>query len=137
MVSYTYSGFCLFTLPTACKVLTVFYLVFQAAEGNLVISSSTDYTLAVWKDVEHKPFRVYKSPSDHIHAFDIYGPEIVAGTVANKIGVYSMIDISVNPASSTKLSSENFRGTLTSLAVLPTKRLLLLGSENGAIRLLA
>ncbi|XP_062328258.1 WD repeat-containing protein 81 [Osmerus eperlanus] len=109
----------------------------KAAEGNLVVSSSTDHTLTVWKDLEHKPLHLYKSPSDPIHAFDLYGPEIVAGTVANRIGVYSMMDVSASPASSTKLSSENFRGTLTSLAVLPTKRLLLLGSENGAIRLLA
>ncbi|KAM4628129.1 WD repeat-containing protein 81 [Polymixia lowei] len=112
-------------------------LQMKAAEGNLVISSSTDYTLTVWKDLEHKPLRQYKSPSDPIHALDLYGSEIVTGTVANKIGVYSMADISLSPVSSTRLSSENFRGTLTSLAVLPTKRLLLLGSENGAIRLLA
>ncbi|XP_020509937.1 WD repeat-containing protein 81 [Labrus bergylta] len=112
-------------------------LQMKAAEGNLVISSSTDYTLNVWKDLENKPLRQYRSQSDPIHAFDLYGPEIVTGTVANKIGVYSMVDISHSPVSSTKLSSENFRGTLTSLAVLPTKRLLLLGSENGAIRLLA
>ncbi|XP_056139146.1 WD repeat-containing protein 81 [Lampris incognitus] len=112
-------------------------LQMKAAEGNLVISSSTDYSLAVWKDLEHKPLRQYKLSSDPVHAFDLYGSEIVTGTVANKIGVYSMADISLSPVSSTRLSSENFRGTLTSLAVLPTKRLLLLGSENGAIRLLA
>uniref|UniRef100_A0A146P4U4 WD repeat-containing protein 81 n=1 Tax=Fundulus heteroclitus TaxID=8078 RepID=A0A146P4U4_FUNHE len=109
----------------------------KAAEGNLVISSSTDYTLSVWKELENKPLRQYKSQSDHIHAFDLYGSQIVTGTVANKIGVYSMADISLSPVSSTKLSTENFRGTLTSLAVLPTKRLLLLGSDNGAIRLSA
>ncbi|KAK1785991.1 hypothetical protein P4O66_017738 [Electrophorus voltai] len=112
-------------------------LQMKAAEGNLLISSSTDHTMMVWKDLEHKPVHQYRTPSEPIHAFDLYGAEIVAGTVANKIGVYSMLDISANSASSTKLSSENFRGTLTSLAVLPTKRLLLLGSENGAIRLLA
>ncbi|XP_036417979.1 LOW QUALITY PROTEIN: WD repeat-containing protein 81 [Colossoma macropomum] len=112
-------------------------LQMKAAEGNLLISSSTDHTLMVWKDLEHKPLHQYRTPSDPIHAFDLCGAEIVAGTVANKIGVYSMLDISASPVSSTKLSSENFRGTLTSLAVLPTKRLLLLGSENGAIRLLA
>ncbi|XP_062873099.1 WD repeat-containing protein 81 [Trichomycterus rosablanca] len=112
-------------------------LQMKAAEGNLLITSSTDHTLMVWKDLEHKPLHHFRTPSDPIHAFDLYGAEIVAGTVANKIGVYSILDISASPASYTKLSSENFRGTLTSLAVLPTKRLLLLGSENGAIRLLA
>ncbi|TSN39299.1 WD repeat-containing protein 81 [Bagarius yarrelli] len=112
-------------------------LQMKAAEGNLLISSSTDHTLTVWKDLEQKPLHLYRTPSDPIHAFDLYGAEIVTGTVANKIGVYSLMDISASPASCTKLSSENFRGTLTSLAVLPTKRLLLLGSENGAVRLLA
>ncbi|CAL8362473.1 unnamed protein product [Merluccius merluccius] len=112
-------------------------LQMKAAEGNLVISSSADHSLTVWKDLEQKPLRQYKSPSEPVHAFDLYGSELVTGTVANRIGVYSMADISLSPVSSTKLSSENFRGTLTSLAVLPTKRLLLLGSENGAIRLFA
>ena len=116
-------------------LLRFFFL--QAAEGNLVISSSADHSLTVWRDLEHKPLRQYKSPSEPVHAFDLYGSELVTSTVANKIGVYSMADISLSPVSSTKLSSENFRGTLTSLAVLPTKRLLLLGSENGAIRLFA
>nr|XP_015223028.1 PREDICTED: WD repeat-containing protein 81 [Lepisosteus oculatus] len=112
-------------------------LQMKAADGSLLVSSSTDHTLSVWKELEQKPLHTYRATSDPIHTFDLYGPEIVAGTVANKISVYSMLDVSASPASTTKLSSENFRGTLTSLAVLPTKRLLLLGSENGAIRLLA
>ncbi|XP_026082239.1 WD repeat-containing protein 81-like [Carassius auratus] len=112
-------------------------LQMKAAEGNLLISSSSDHTLTIWKDVEHKPLHQYRTPSDPIHAFDLYGAEIVAGTAANKIGVYSILDSSANLGGSTKLSTENFRGTLTSLSLLPTKRLLLLGSDNGAIRLLA
>ncbi|XP_039526599.1 WD repeat-containing protein 81 [Pimephales promelas] len=112
-------------------------LQMKATDGNLLVTSSSDHTLTVWKDVEHKPLHQYRTPSDPIHAFDLYGAEIVAGTVANKIGVYSILDSTANLAGSTKLSSENFRGTLTSLSVLPTKRLLLLGSDNGAIRLLA
>lgn len=103
----------------------------------MLISSSSDHTLTIWKDVEHKPLHQYRTPSDPIHAFDLYGAEIVAGTAANKIGVYSILDSSANLGGSTKLSTENFRGTLTSLSLLPTKRLLLLGSDNGAIRLLA
>nr|XP_033777390.1 WD repeat-containing protein 81 isoform X2 [Geotrypetes seraphini] len=109
----------------------------KAAEGNIVVSSSSDHSLTVWKELEQKPVHQYKSVSDPIHAFDLYGHEIVTGTVANKIGIYSLLDPSTRPNSTTKLSSENFRGTLTSLAVLPTKRLLLLGAENGIIRLLA
>ncbi|NWV65812.1 WDR81 protein, partial [Malurus elegans] len=112
-------------------------LQIKAAEGNVLISSSSDHSLTVWKELEQKPLHHYKSASEPIHAFDLYGNEVVTGTVANKIGVYSMLESSVLPTSTTKLSSENFRGTLTSLAVLPTKCHLLLGSDNGIIRLLA
>lgn len=101
----------------------------------MLISSSSDHSLTIWKELEQKPLQSYKSASEPIHAFDLYGNEVVAGTVANKISVYSLQE-SLSP-SITKLSSENFRGTLTSLAILPTKCHLLLGSDNGVIRLLA
>lgn len=112
-------------------------LQMKAAEGNVVVSSSSDHSLTVWKELEQKPLHQFKSNSDPIHALDLYGSEIITGTVANKIGIYSLLDSSSQPNSTTKLSSENFKGTLTNLAVLPTKRLLLLGSDNGIIRLLA
>lgn len=110
-------------------------LQIKAIEGSTLVSSSSDHSLTVWKELEQKPTHHYKSASDPIHTFDLYGSEVVTGTVANKIGICSLLD----PPSqaTTKLSSENFRGTLTSLALLPTKRHLLLGSDNGIIRLLA
>ncbi|XP_063150813.1 WD repeat-containing protein 81 isoform X2 [Candoia aspera] len=107
----------------------------KATEGNMLVSSSSDHSLTIWKDLEQKPLQVYKSASEPVHTFDLYGNEVVAGTVANKIGVYALQELSA--PSITKLSSENFRGTLTSLAVLPTKCHLLLGSDNGTVRLLA
>ncbi|XP_059525150.1 WD repeat-containing protein 81 [Myotis daubentonii] len=110
-------------------------LQIKAVEGGVLVSSSSDHSLTVWKELEQKPTHHYKSASDPIHTFDLYGSEVITGTVANKIGVCSLLE----PPSqaTTKLSSENFRGTLTSLALLPTKRHLLLGSDNGVIRLLA
>ncbi|XP_005582505.3 WD repeat-containing protein 81 isoform X1 [Macaca fascicularis] len=110
-------------------------LQIKAVEGSVLVSSSSDHSLTVWKELEQKPTHHYKSASDPIHTFDLYGSEAVTGTVSNKIGVCSLLE----PPSqaTTKLSSENFRGTLTSLALLPTKRHLLLGSDNGVIRLLA
>ncbi|XP_058287889.1 WD repeat-containing protein 81 isoform X2 [Hylobates moloch] len=110
-------------------------LQIKAVEGSVLVSSSSDHSLTVWKELEQKPTHHYKSASDPIHTFDLYGSEVVTGTVSNKIGVCSLLE----PPSqaTTKLSSENFRGTLTSLSLLPTKRHLLLGSDNGVIRLLA
>ncbi|XP_039224172.1 WD repeat-containing protein 81 isoform X1 [Crotalus tigris] len=107
----------------------------KATEGNVLVSSSSDHSLTIWKDLEPKPLQMYKSASEPLHPFDLYGNEVVAGTVANKIGVYAFQGPSAS--STTKLSSENFRGTLTSLTVLPTKCHLLLGSDNGTVRLLA
>uniref|UniRef100_A0A8C6V6F1 WD repeat domain 81 n=2 Tax=Elapinae TaxID=42168 RepID=A0A8C6V6F1_NAJNA len=107
----------------------------KATEGNVLVSSSSDHSLTVWKDLEPKPLQVYKSASEPVHTFDLYGHEVVAGTVANRISVYAFQGPSA--PGPTKLSSENFRGTLTSLALLPTKCHLLLGSDNGTVRLLA
>ncbi|XP_077021591.1 WD repeat-containing protein 81 isoform X2 [Tamandua tetradactyla] len=110
-------------------------LQIKAVDSSILVSSSSDHSLTIWKELEQKPIHHYKSASDPIHTFDLYGSEVVTGTVANKIGVCSLLE----PPSqaTTKLSSENFRGTLTSLALLPTKRHLLLGSDNGVVRLLA
>ncbi|XP_066219583.1 WD repeat-containing protein 81 [Saccopteryx leptura] len=110
-------------------------LQIKAVEGSVLVSSSSDHSLTIWKELEQKPTHHYKSASDPIHTFDLYGSEVITGTVANKIGVCSLLE--PPSQSTTKLSSENFRGTLTSLALLPTKRHLLLGSDNGVIRLLA
>ncbi|XP_060612737.2 WD repeat-containing protein 81 [Anolis sagrei] len=108
----------------------------KATEGNLLVSASSDQALTVWKELEPKPVQSYKSPWEPVHAFDLFpGGQVVAGTAGNRIGVYALQE--PLPPSFTKLSSENFRGTLTSLAVLPTKGQLLLGSDNGALRLLA
>ncbi|XP_013914884.1 PREDICTED: WD repeat-containing protein 81 [Thamnophis sirtalis] len=107
----------------------------KATEGNMLVSSSSDHSLTIWKDLEPKPLQMYKSSSEPVHTFDLYGSEVVAGTVANKISVYAFQGPSA--PGTTKLSSENFRGTLTSLALLPTKCQLLLGSDNGTVRLLA
>uniref|UniRef100_A0A803T5D5 WD repeat domain 81 n=1 Tax=Anolis carolinensis TaxID=28377 RepID=A0A803T5D5_ANOCA len=108
----------------------------KATEGNLLVSTSSDQALTVWKELEPKPVQNYKSPWEPVHAFDLFpGGQVVAGTAGNRIGVYALQE--PLPPSLTKLSSENFRGTLTSLAVLPTKGQLLLGSDNGALRLLA
>lgn len=80
-------------------------------------------------------FILLRGPTEPVHLISLYGDEVITGTTANRIGVHT----SVSPTasfSSTRLRSDTFRGVLTTMAVLPLNRLLLLGADNGTIRLL-
>lgn len=76
-----------------------------------------------------------RGSTEPVHCLNIYNSELISGTTANRIGVHTSIEADAS-FSSTKLRSDAFKGLLTSMAVLPLNRLLLLGADNGNIVLL-
>ncbi|KAK7504154.1 hypothetical protein BaRGS_00004458, partial [Batillaria attramentaria] len=103
-------------------------LQLKAFSKHKLVSSSFDGTLKVWS--------VDGGPSDPVHCFSFYRDQVLSATTANRIGVHSMVGENAT-FTSVKLRSDTFRGVLTSMAVLPLNRTLLLGSDNGTIQLLA
>ena len=73
--------------------------------------------------------------SEPVHCLELLGNELVWGTTANRIGVHSSIEPSAN-YNATKLRNDSLKGVLTSVAILPLTRLILLGADSGAISLL-
>lgn len=64
----------------------------------------------------------------------MYKHQVITATTGNKIGVHSSPN-DQGSFTSMKLRSDTFKGVLTSMAVLPLNRMLLLGADNGSIQL--
>lgn len=99
------------------------------------ISSALDQTVSVWSIDDTKLKFTLRGPTEPVHLISLYGDEVITGTTANRIGVHTSISPTAS-FSSTRLRSDTFRGVLTTMAVLPLNRLMLLGADNGTIRLL-
>lgn len=76
-----------------------------------------------------------RGATEPVHCMETYEKELVIGTTANRIGVYTAVEMTAS-FSSSKLRSDAFKGVLTTMAVLPLNRLLLLGADNGGMTLL-
>ncbi|XP_046448529.1 WD repeat-containing protein 81-like isoform X2 [Daphnia pulex] len=101
-----------------------------------LISSSLDQSVSVWSADDGKLKFNFRGASEPVHCLCITGGgELVTGTTANRIGVYTSLTNNAN-FSSTKLRSDTFKGVLTAMAVVPLNRMLLLGSDTGVVNLL-
>lgn len=106
-----------------------------AVNEQTIVSSSLDQAVSVWNAADGKLRFNLKGPTEPVHCLDVYGTELISGTTANRIGVYTAVDVN-SSFSSIRLRSDTFKGVLTALHVLPLNRLLLLGADTGAISLL-
>ncbi|CAL4110141.1 unnamed protein product, partial [Meganyctiphanes norvegica] len=103
--------------------------------GGTFISSALDQTVAVWSVDDTKLKFSLRGPTEPVHLISLYGEEVITGTTANRIGVHTSVS-PVSSFSSVRLRSDAFRGVLTTMAIVPLNRQLLLGADNGTIRLL-
>lgn len=76
----------------------------------------------------------YRALSEPSHCLCLSGTELLAATPANKVCVYSAFRPDAE-CSVTRLRQDTLKGVLTSMAVLPLNRLLLLASDSGQISL--
>ncbi|XP_014291502.1 WD repeat-containing protein 81 isoform X2 [Halyomorpha halys] len=106
-----------------------------AVDEHILVSSALDQAVSLWNVNDGKLLYNLKGTTEPVHCLELFGNELVWGTTANRIGVHSGIEPSAS-YSSTKLRTDSLKGVLTSLALLPLTRLLLLGADSGAISLL-
>ncbi|XP_036144900.1 WD repeat-containing protein 81 isoform X2 [Monomorium pharaonis] len=110
-------------------------LQLEAINETTIVSSSLDQTIAVWSAIDGKLRFHMKGATEPVHCMAMHEQALIIGTTANRIGVYTGIEVTAS-LSSSKLRSDAFKGILTAMTVLPLNRLLLLGADNGGITLL-
>ncbi|RVE48081.1 hypothetical protein evm_007268 [Chilo suppressalis] len=104
-------------------------------DEHRLLSSGLDQATALWRPDDGELIAHLKGNTEPVHCLSVYYNELISGTTNNRIGVHTSLGTDAS-FSSTKLRSDTFRGVLTCLATLPLNRLLLLGSDTGAITLL-
>ncbi|XP_053982258.1 WD repeat-containing protein 81 isoform X2 [Hylaeus volcanicus] len=128
----------IFKLFTILKTLICYFfqiLQLVAINETTIVSSSLDETITVWSALDGKLKFHMKGSTEPVHCMSTYEQELIIGTTANRVGVYTSIETTAS-FSSSKLKSDTFKGLLTTMAVLPLNRLLLLGADNGGITLI-
>ena len=108
------------------------------------VSTSLDQAVTVWSNPEGK-FRCslpVGQDAGPIHCTCVNGDEIIMGSTANRIIVrkgpwndHQDETTNLQSHNSHKLKADIVKSSLTSMKLLPMNKLLLLGQENGTIRL--
>ncbi|KAG5877633.1 hypothetical protein JTB14_030031 [Gonioctena quinquepunctata] len=102
---------------------------------DTIISTSLDQTTSVWSISDGKFKFHMRGTTEPVHCLSIHKNELISGTTANRIGVHASIASDAS-FSNNKLSTDTFKGLLTSMDYLPLNKLLLLGADTGNINLL-
>ena len=108
------------------------------------VSTSLDQTVSVWSNPEGKFKCSLPGAPDTgpIHCVCVNGDEIIMGSTVNRITVQKVRwthqeDTASSPLYNTnKIKADILKSNLTAMKLLPMNKLLLLGQENGSIRLI-
>ncbi|CAL1537327.1 unnamed protein product [Lymnaea stagnalis] len=111
-------------------------LQLKAYSKSRLLSSAFDQMIKLWNVDTGQEVSQTKIQSEPVHCLSIYRDQLLSATTGNKVSVYSSITESV-PYSVSKLKPSTFKGVLTHMSVLPLNKALLLGSDNGMIKLMA
>ncbi|CAG5133520.1 unnamed protein product, partial [Candidula unifasciata] len=109
-------------------------LQLKAYNKSRLLSSAFDQTIKLWNVDTGQEVCPSKSQAESVHCLSIYRDQLLTATTANRISVYASVNDST-PFASSKLKS--FKGVVTCISVLPLNKTLLLGADNGTIRLMA
>ena len=127
-------------------------LTLTSLNNSEFMSTSLDQTVSIWSNPEGK-FKCSlpgTQESGPIHCVSTSGDEIIMGSTANRIVIHRATSWSnggrcsspTSPEGSSfyhttnKLKADIVKSNLTAMKVLPMNKLLLLGQENGTIRLI-
>ncbi|XP_038077774.1 WD repeat-containing protein 81-like [Patiria miniata] len=107
----------------------------KACSGNRFLTSSVDHSMALWRE-DGTRFCTFRGATEPVHCMCVCNGQIVSATTSNRIGLHTSLDQQAS-FSSHRVRSDLAKGMITTLDVMPLNRLFLLGSDNGAITLLA
>ncbi|KAL1456881.1 hypothetical protein WDU94_001571 [Cyamophila willieti] len=103
-----------------------------AADDGTLVSSSLDQTISAWHSSDGSLKCNIQGPTEPVHCLSVYKDQVISSTTANRLGSHSLSDFSF---SCTKLRSDSFKGIVTTMALVPLNKLVLLGADNGSITL--
>uniref|UniRef100_A0A8D9AX21 WD repeat-containing protein 81 n=1 Tax=Cacopsylla melanoneura TaxID=428564 RepID=A0A8D9AX21_9HEMI len=103
-----------------------------AADDGTLVSSSLDQTISAWHSNDGSLKCNIQGPTEPVHCLSVYKDQVISSTTANRLGSHSLSDYSF---SCTKLRSDSFKGIVTTMALVPLNKLVLLGADNGNITL--
>ncbi|XP_067941415.1 WD repeat-containing protein 81-like [Watersipora subatra] len=105
-----------------------------------LVTCSTDGQFALWRCDSSTPLCQSKLTNElQICSMSKFANSIVSASQANRISVHTpyLQEARVQSDVGDKLRADIFKGTLTSMDILPMNRQLILGTDNGSIHLTA
>uniref|UniRef100_A0A914VXL7 BEACH domain-containing protein n=2 Tax=Plectus sambesii TaxID=2011161 RepID=A0A914VXL7_9BILA len=107
----------------------------ESSGSSTLVTAQPDHPLTVWNarnaSLKHK---ITGSP-DHLACMAVSGEQLICVSTSNKVRIYD--DLAAKQGNTeSRLRSDVFSGSVSSIAVLPINRLLLFGSNSGVIQLL-